>query len=317
MINLIELYKQLNQLNDYKSEAGVRFSACPIPGYKKHRLARDVSNYPCLLISTEDTAQNRPVPVKLEHLRVLYDVDCRITHDGSLEENRFTVICCTEQDPQMQDYFLRTSGAIISAVGNDPTHAIVAKAVDNLVELFRVIKESPKKSIQGLWAELLIIALSKKPEELVKAWHQSPGDKYDFNSDDKRIEVKSCTSKLRQHHFSLEQLRPTRSGAGVSLAELADKVRSKVSKYPELLLYLDQIIGVTLGSGWRSASEDRFDLQLGKKSLQYYFSEDIPCVEVKVPRAVSDVHFKVDLTEITSQGKNSLTKHGGLFRTVA
>ena len=329
MINLIDLYKKLSQLSDEKSGEGVRFSACPIPGYKKHRLARDINNYPCLLIATKDHAKNRPVPIKLEHLRVLYDVDCRITHNDALEENKFTVISCTEQDRQMQDYFLRTSGAIISAIGNDPTHAKVAKAVDSLVELFRAITESPKKSVQGLWAELLVIALSKNPEELVRAWHQSPGDKYDFDLADQRLEVKSCTSKLRQHHFSLEQLRPSsdikvliasvfveRSGAGVSLADLAEKIRSKLSKYPELLLYLDQIIGATLGNGWRSASEERFDFQLGKKLLQYYFSEDIPSVETIIPKQVSDVHFKVDLTDIDAVSKKVHQIKGKLFKAI-
>ena len=330
MIKLTDLYKQLNQLSNTKPEKGVRFSACLIPGYKKHRLAKDVNGYPCLLIATKDSARNRPIPVKLEHLRVLYDVDCRINHNGLLEENRFTVICCTDQDSQMQDYFLRISGTIISAVGNAPTHAKVSKAVDNLVELFRVIMESPKKSVQGLWAELLIIALSKNPTELVEAWHHSPNDKYDFSLGNQRVEVKSCTSKLRQHHFSLEQLRPIndievlvasilveRSATGTSLAELADKIRSKLSKQPELLLYLDQIIGVTLGNGWKSASEDRFDLQLGKKSLQFFLSKEIPCVEAKLPKQVSDVHFKVDFTDIPNKDKKSLIKQGQLFEAVA
>jgi hypothetical protein len=330
MVNLIDLYKQLKQPTDSSSESGVRFSACPIPGYENHRLAKDASNYPCLLISTQDSVRNRPAPVKLEHLQVLYDIDCRILHNDVLEENRFTVISCTEQDPLMQEYFLRTSSTIVSVIGNTPTHAQVAKAVDNLVELFRVITESPRKSVQGLWAELLLMAFASNPVELIKAWHKSPDDKYDFSSGSQRVEVKSSTSKLRQHHFSLEQLKPSggidvliasvfveRVGAGTSLAELADKIRAKLNKEPELLLYLDQIIGITLGNKWRSAIDDRFDLQLAKKSLSFFASEAIPSIDPKLPKAISDVHFKVDLTSIPAIDKKLLKQKTGLFKAAS
>lgn len=330
MLNLIDLYKKLKQPNDVGVDSSVRYSACPIPGYEKHRLAKDVNNYPCLLVATQDSARNRPAPIKLEHLQVLYDIDCRIIHNDILEENRFTVICCTDKDPLMQEYFLRTSSTIVSVLGNTPTHAQVAKAVDNLVELFRVITELPRKSVQGLWAELFLISVTRKPRELLRAWHTFPEDKYDFSSGGQRIEVKSSTSKVRQHHFALEQLKPKdgidvlvasvfveRIGSGISLVELADMIRSKLSKDTDLLLYLDQIIGTTLGNQWRSATEDRFDYQLAKKTLNFYAADKIPSIDINLPKEVSDVRFKVDLTDITPLDKETLKAQDGIFKTVS
>lgn len=327
MINLINLYKQLKSPATNALESKVRFSACPIPGYTKHRLAKDINGFPNLLIATQESSvSSRPASVKLEHLEVLYDVNCRISHKDSLEESRFTVICCTEQDPLMQEYFLRTCSAIIATIGNYPTYRQVAKSVGNLVELFRALNEAPKKSVQGLWAELLVISISSNPIALIKAWHRSPGDLYDFSADNLRIEVKSAMSKTRKHHFSLEQLNPPagvnaiiasvfveRVGSGTSLYELAEIVRKKIDKEPDLLVHLDQIIGMTLGNSWQKASKDRFDYLLAKNSLYFYESEKIPKVDINLPKEISEVHFKVDLTNVPKIDKKEFKLDDGIF----
>ena len=80
--------------------------------------------------------------------------------------------------------------------------------MDRLIELFRAMTTPSRKSVQGLWAELFLIAQSRQPTILVDAWHMLPEDRYDFAMDDQRIEVKSFSGSLRQHHFSLEQLQP-------------------------------------------------------------------------------------------------------------
>ena len=327
MINLIDLYKKLKLSKIDSTGNQIVFSACQIPDYPRHRLAKDKNNFPSLLIATEDSnALNRPSPIKLEHLEVLYDVDCRISHNGSLEEGRFTVICCTEQDQSIQEYFLRIGGAVITALGKNPAPKQVAKAVSNLVELFRVMHEFPRKSVQGLWAELFLISVASEPTELLRAWHRLPDDKYDFSWENQRIETKSATSKIRQHHFSLEQLNPTmgvkvlvasmfvdRIGSGTSLVELAETVRSKI-KDPELLFYLEHIIGLTLGSNWKSAAKDRFNYELAKKSIAFYSSEAIPCVNPDLPKGISDVHFMVDLTDTPVIDRKLLESSSGIFK---
>jgi len=331
MINLVKLYKQLKPPVNNASENQARFSACAIPGYTKHRLAKNVNGFPCLLVATQDfSAPKRPASIKLEHLEILYDVNCRISHKDSLEDSRFTVISCKTEDPSIQDYFLRTGNAIIELIGDSPTHKQVAKAVDNLVELFRVLNEAPRKSVQGLWAEVFLMSISSNPITLLKAWHRSPGDKYDFGAENQRIETKSATSsRLRQHHFSFEQLNPPqgvrviiasifveRIGAGTSLDDLVEMVRKKINKEPEFLLYLDQMVGMTLGNNWKSAAKDKFDYQLAKKSITFYWSDSIPCINPDLPKQISDVRFKVDLTDAPTLDKERIKSQGGIFNTI-
>ncbi len=331
MINLIELYKKLKKPEGLPSNDSPAFSAIPITNYPKHRLAKDSSNFPCLLIAPEEAVYaNRPAPIRLEHLMVLFDVDCKISHNGQYEKNKFTVICCSDPDQQMQDYFLRIGGTIISLLGKNPSRYDISKSVDKLVELFRSISKAPRKSVQGLWSELFIIHQSTNPAELVNAWHQSPMDKYDFNADNQRIEVKSATSRLRQHYFSLEQLSTPddidvtvaslfveRVGTGVSIIELTEDIRLKINQKPDLLLYLDQVIGLTLGNNWQSAGKDKFDYKLAKKSLFFYSIKDIPKIECELPKEISNVHFMADLTNIKGMDKKSMKSKDGIFKAVS
>lgn len=329
MANLIDQYKKLKLPRLDRSGDKILFSASPISDYPRHRLAKDKNNFPCLLIATKDTNKlNRPPSIKLEHLNVLFDVDCRISHNGSFEESTFTVICCTELDQSTQEYFLRIGDAVVSSLGNNPTKKRVAYAVDKLVELFRAMYEPPHKSVQGLWAELFVISIASEPSELLHAWHRLPDDKYDFSSENQRIEVKSATSKIRQHHFSFEQLNPTvgvkvlvasvfveRIGSGTSIVDLVEVVKSKFAD-PELLFYLDHMIGLTLGRNWKSAVQDKFDYQQAKKSIAFYSSSDIPCINRTIPKEISNIHFLVDISNVHMVDVDPFLQDEGIFKLV-
>src|SRR5438046_4651887 len=120
-----------------------RFSAQPIPGYERNWLAKDANDAPSLLISVTDaTGSERPIPIKLEHLTVQYDIDCRISHSGgNIEEGRFTVVHCTGDDKALHAYFLRSISAIIISLGTTPSRLDVSHAIKNLTTLFRAMTE--------------------------------------------------------------------------------------------------------------------------------------------------------------------------------
>lgn len=142
-----------------------------------------------------------------------------------------------------------------------------------------------------------------------------------------RVEVKSATGRVRQHYFSLEQLQPPagaslllasifveRTGAGVSVLELANQVRRKVSKDPELLMHIDQVIGLTLGENWRYASEERFDKDLAQDSLAFFEAGVIPALNWQIPPGITEVRFKADLTGRPTADLRQYRTMGGLYQ---
>lgn len=329
MLDLVSSFEALEPPTGVES-AAARFSAMPIPGYEQHRLGKDPHGAPSLLVAVADSRdQVWSAPIVLEHLTVQHDVDCRVTRpDGSAEEGRFTVVRCTGRDRALHAYFLRVTAAVVALLGEAPTNGDVSTAIDRLIELFRAMAVAPRKSVQGLWAELLLMARLRDPAPLVTAWHVLPSDRYDFSAGSQRIEVKSATGHTRQHYFALEQLLPVpgtqaliasilveRAGAGTSLMDLVSEVRSRIGGEPQLLLHVDQIVTQTLGDSWRHAQEERFDRQLAENSLTFFEPGVIPRVDPNLPLGVSDVRFRADLTGLTPANLAEYRLQGGIFRT--
>ena len=144
--------------------------------------------------------------------------------------------------------------------------------------------------------------------------------------DDQRIEVKSFSGNVRQHHFSLEQLHPPEdikalvasvsvesSQAGVSIDDLREKIQIRLGSNLETLLHIDSIIALTLGDAWQQASDIRFDERLAEESLAFYETSKIPSVNPNLPVGVSEVRFRSDLTEVIPAESSLYRMEGRIF----
>lgn len=325
--NLQELFESL--VLPLERPAGRSLSAVAIPGAGNHRLAKDSAGSPCLLLRQLESASPSP-PIRLQNLLVSYGVLCSISHpEGQQEEGTFTIIKCSSADPSLFPHFLRILSPIIATLGGTPSAAAVRRAISGLVDLFQALTAPAKKSIQGLWAELLIMRRATDPVALVAAWHGMPFERIDFLGDDQRIEVKSSSSRQRRHHFSLEQLTPPAStrlivasvfvepvGGGLSLQRLSDDIRAILASDPPLLMRFDAVLYATLGAGWNEAMEERFDLELAAESLQFFSSVDIPKIGQPVSAAVSDIRFTSDMTAVLPLASEAMRLAGGLFAAV-
>jgi hypothetical protein len=309
--------------------AAHNLSAIVIPESESHRLAKDSNGSPCLLLHNP-VAGSRLVPIRLQNLMVSYDVPCTITHqNGKREQGNFTIVRCSNSDPKLFPYFLRIISPIVITLGPAPTAAAVRRAISGLVELFQALSVPAKKSIQGLWAELFLIGRSTNPSDVAAAWHRMPEEHFDFVAGRQRLEVKSSSTRRREHHFSLAQLRPPgesrvvvaslfveRVGGGVSLRQLFDEIRTRLVSQPALVTELDVVFYSTLGSSWEDAIDECFDQELAEESLRFFDAKDVPKVEGQIPPTVSEVHFRADLSSINPLEYEDLRHAGGLLEAV-
>jgi hypothetical protein len=313
MSTAVELEKLLAELPIPASEDGIglRFAALPIGG-SGHRLGRGSNGEPALLIAAlPDTNSPKRLPrIELEHISVQHDVTCWITSpSGELASSTFTVVQYAGGDAQLRSYFLRIAGALILSLGEDPTTSSVQEAVRRLVELFRVLAQPQRKSVQGLWAELFVLVESYDPEAMAAAWHVDLQDRYDFNAGNQRIEVKSVEGRVRRHHFSLAQLNPAaevqlliasvlleRASGGTSVKELLDQAHTRLQNNPSLQAKVEQVVASTLGEGLPRALGIAFDLELARQSLSFFPHEQVPSITDDLPPEVSEVSFTADLS---------------------
>jgi hypothetical protein len=255
-------------------------------------------------------------------------VRCRLWRaGGEPEAATVTIVRCRGGDVVLRDYFLSVIEGVMPLLGSTPSEARVREVVVALIELFRALELPPRKAIQGLWAELYVIAQATDAKAMVGAWHVSPEEPYDFVAGAQRLEVKSTSGDERCHHFALAQLHPPAgsltviaslfadgAGGGVSLGELVDRARTRVSADPELAMRLDQVVAASLGQSWRRGLSERFDLERAQESLAFFDVRGIPSLQPEdVPADVSDVRFRSRLATVRPLPESVMRERGGLL----
>jgi hypothetical protein len=326
--DLVQLFESL--VAPMPATTGTDLAAIPVPGAETHRVAKDASGFPCLLIRQPPHVASAP-PIRLENLLVSFDIPCSVSHPGGKHErDTFTIVKCTAANPALFPHFLRILSPMIAALGQAPTRAAVRRAIGGLVELFQALSAPPRKTIQGVWAELMLIRLASDPQSLAAAWHRDPVEHFDFASGPQRIEVKSSSLRRRVHHFSQGQLTASqgirvlvaslfveRSGGGMSMRGLFESVRELLEANAELTAHLDAIFYASLGSGWEEAMDEAFDWELARDSLELFGAESVPGAEISIPAGVSEVRFCSDLSLTTPVRRDELLRDVGIFAAAA
>jgi hypothetical protein len=164
---------------------------------------------------------------------------------------------------------------------------------------------------------------------LINYWHVIPEEKFDFNADTEKLEVKSSSTLERIHTFSSEQLNPPldkqvliaslfakQSTHGQSISQLVNSIQEKVDDNV-LIEKLFTIVSKTLGNTVEQSMKIKFDFDIAKNSLRFYRHQDIHKIElVHIPNKVSEVRYKSDLLGLKPIEKDTLSNSGELFRSI-
>jgi hypothetical protein len=327
-MNLQRLFDELPSLHAAVSETP-SFQALTIPGFDRYRVGRNAAGEAALLIDTTGDARVSSPPLRLHSLAVYHNIHCRVTEGRVTTTKALTVVWCIDSDSTLRSYFLSVLGPVVLELGRSPTPAMVSQAINGLVELFRALAQPPKKSVQGLWSELFVIATARNPMALVRSWHAIPNERYDFHAGYQRLEVKSAASTVRRHRFVLEQLRPpagtevwiasvlvAHAVGGTSLRELLDRVSHACAANAAAQSHLHDVVATTLGNALTGALDERFDEQMAADSKRLYDHRDVPAIGGDIPSAISDVRFIADLSNVAPLTKGATTSAAGFFGAV-
>jgi len=304
------------------------FSARPIPKYPNCRIAVDFNGNPSLLLSATNIVGNqRLLNLRLKYLELIQNVECKITDGKKTIFQQFTVLTFICSDIYLQKYFLKAAETLLRSLHLKPTPQEIAENLIKFVEIFRVLTDPPRKSIQGLWAELFLIDNSASPATLLNFWHNVPEQKFDFDSGAEKVEVKSSSSFERIHNFSSGQLYPVEDSrvmiasvfvhattTGQNVGDLVDSIRKKVGEDSYLSEKLFRLVTSTLGTSFERSLDISFDYSVAKDSLRFYRHEDIKKIpSIHIPKEVSDVRYKSDLTSLDPINPSRIKSEKSLF----
>lgn len=312
------VYEQLKRLKETESTDS-NFEVEDIEG-TNHKLGVSKEKYPKFFICTSDAVATIPNQT-LESLVVEYNTPCKFVDDSGTKKLHYSIITLLSSEDALQKEFIDIMMMIISKLPDSPTKNEIAAEMECLIAIFEAMHKSPKKKVQGLWAELLVIDRSSNPDLLLNAWHTEPLSKYDFTMGREKIEVKSTSSAERKHTFQLDQLNPTQNSHlliasvtvresghgndGLSVDELRDKICQRL-KSAEAMTHIYLVIARTLGRDYVRARDIYFDYVEAVDSLKFYDYRDIPKISKDiVPIGVSCVKFVSDISNVTDIKANT------------
>ena len=312
MINTEEIIQKFHGLHNENEQIDT-IPVISLDGMQ-HRLGVSVEGYPKYFVHS-DGSRSLIQNIVREILSVEFNIPCDLKDDtGARQKDIFSIITLRTKDKSLQNYFIEIFYMMLQNLPTEPSIRELSIEIESLITIFSALTKQPKKKIQGLWAELLVIEQSKHLEVLINAWHQPISAKYDFTMGRDKIEVKSTSGENRIHHFSLDQLNPsknsrlvvasiiTRESAqavdGLSVKDMYERIIEKVTAV-NIRLRLYTIIAETIGTDFSKLEEVFYDYTSAVDSLKFYDSLQIPRIKKDdLPESVHDVTFSSDLTNV-------------------
>jgi hypothetical protein len=294
-----------------------------------HRVGCSNEGFPMLFIECCD--KDHLSDIKLSMFRVLFNRKCSLADidNKNVAEKDYSIIQMVSDDQDLIKYFFQVITIVLKRIPINPKVKTLKEEISKVIEIFTVPPKFSKEVVRGLWAELLVIERSSNPEYLVRAWHEEPEDRYDFNDSIDKIEVKSTSGDQRSHLFSLEQLNPNDSsnliiasvfvnpsGIGKNIFDLMDMISPRL-KDTDCSLKLSEIVLKTIGLHLEECRNLHFDYNFASDTLTYYDSKVIPSIDKNsIPSTVSAVHFRSDMSDVPSISVTGFDENSILFKSL-
>ena len=297
----VELQRKDNVVNGY-------YAATALPFNKQYKIGISDDNYPMFFVPSTSTTFS--VDINMEMINVYFGRVCKI-HDTHNSEGVYTIITLKTGDSDIQKYFIDIVCILLEQLPSNYSDAILSKEIQKLVDLFSQLSQPSRKTVQGLWAELLIIEQSNNPEYLINSWHIDAYDKFDFNDGKDKLEVKSSIRPQKIHRFSVDQLSANNNSnlliasvntslvdQGINIFGLRDRICTKIQDL-QTQSRLNEIILKTVGNDISKVSDLYFDYSFAVDSMVFFDAKDVPSISLEsIPIGVTNVHFDSDLSGI-------------------
>ena len=299
-INLFDLYQQVGQ-----SLQTSALQAKLFPGRPNDYIARGSKGEPIVLVSN-DSGYTQVAPIELRNLLVEYAAPMEIHLESKVIQGSFIVLAANYNRPDLYEVFCTMVEAAVSGLTANPTALEVEHTVQTLIELFRAAGSPPKKTVTGLWGELLIINTFPDPATAIRAWHVNPYDTHDFVFDTQPVEIKSTEKPERIHEFNHSQLHTTdttvlivsvllrSSPTGFSCQDISAKIMRRLSTQQDRLKLM-RIIHESLGDQIEAANEIRFDYKEALNLVRQVHGDKLPQVVVPNNSGISNIRYSINL----------------------
>ena len=263
-----------------------------------------------LIVANDEDVLHEDIP-SLSGIEARFGVNCEISIDNEIKPKRlFTILTFIEEDRQLRDFFFNFFEDLFKEDKNK-TSKKIRSSIINLSKLFSHRKKESRKTMMGLWSELLIILLAEDSDLWAEKWHSQNRATFDFEFDNKGLDVKSFGGHNREHKFQIEQLNNEsveqtlilsmclkESDSGLTVFDVLNKINIKIKKDSNKLKISKLLFSL---AGKKITNSTRFNFDIAVKTLILMRGIDIPKLNPKnTPLGVSEIKFKADCSNVKS-----------------
>ena len=270
-----DLYKIIEDLQNNNLHDEDTFLVESIPNRTSHKIGISRDGSPMFFIATYDKVNNA-IDINLKLIQVAFQKNCElISKEGIKSKGVYTIVSLKSNSENIMKHFINSLSYMINKLDPNPSFIQIKSELNDLANLFGRLSKPAKKTIQGLWAELLFIDQSNDIDYVVKSWHQGKSDRYDFNDGIDKVEIKSTRKNKRIHRFSLTQLEEVKNtltiigstftvetGNGLCANDLVECINEKISD-PGLKLKIQNTVVDTMGDKFQHVFDVYFDYNNG------------------------------------------------------
>jgi len=295
----------LDKIKSLPSVEKNRYSLFPF-GRERYYYGKNWADETVFIIKSKNHNSKRYAQVTKE-LRLDMNVKSEFIINNDIMSDQVNIMTCTSNEIEKQIAFLRLCSAFVDA--NIQEEAEVIGLFNAFISLFSNKLKRSINELQGLFTELFVMYYFEQRDiNLYKFWQKEDYRIHDFYvTDIKRIEIKSTSGGVRQHHFKHEQLLldihdvkvvsifARRADKGLSLQGLIQKIRQSKFVTYSVLLHIERLIS--------NYSEDeleniQFDEHLLDNSLEIFDAHKIPRFNEKQPNGLFNAEYDSDLSNI-------------------
>jgi len=277
----------------------------PVSGYSLFRFSDKIylgvgsNNEVVLAIESLDPQRNART-IYTDSLQLILNSKANLVEDSANTLKTMNLLSFKPKDQKGLKVFFEICG--IFATGDK------IGSTDNMTEIFETIRSMFAKGseisfseLQGLFAELYLIYKFRNDFNLAKFWHSEENQKFDFSlSPCLKIEVKSTTGPLRQHHFMHDQLSSDmytihiasfmfqRDDQGLPLEELINSVHDLLLVNEKQFTRVQKII---LNTEPALLSTVSFNQLYTENCLNFYKGTDVPRFAGTRPTGVTNAEY--------------------------
>lgn len=249
--------------------------------------------------------------INLPNFKWRGDIHVTVKDDVTGEEKQLDFIEISNIPDNLISEIVKTINDIIENDNGISVYDAIQKII-NYFQRVKFVKEIKKKLLGDIGEALFILDALNNDIDVISSMRQSDNEIYDFQVNDKFIEVKSSSIEKNDFTITHEQLNQVKNKLIIiskfkiiqnhtTILDLYEMIEKKYGSLNSLLLYKkDYWLSINkncISEENKSDIVNNYSINLDNCRIYQFKEENLPIIEIKDLKACKSIEYKINCTD--------------------